>query len=58
MAINKVKNKELTNYAASKLYNIPPSTLNDRVQTKKGTKSKTMDRAPAIPIEEETWLAN
>lgn len=28
--------KELTNYVASKLYSIPASTLNDRVNAKKG----------------------
>lgn len=58
IAIEKVKNRELTNYAASKIYNIPPSTLNDRVLAKKGLKSDTMVRPPALPIEAETRLAN
>lgn len=58
IAIEKVKNKELTNYAASKIYNIPPSTLKDRVFAKKGLRSYTMGRPPALPMKAETRLAN
>lgn len=35
IAVQKVKNGELTNYAASLMYGIPKSTLNDRVLNKK-----------------------
>ncbi|CAG5052763.1 unnamed protein product [Parnassius apollo] len=35
-AVEKVRKKELTNYAASKLYGIPASTLSDRVNGKTG----------------------
>lgn len=56
-AVLKVKNKELTNYAASKLYGIPTSTLNDRVREKTGIKSNSLGRPPAISIEMEERLA-
>ena len=56
-AVQKVRNKVLTNYAASKLYGIPASTLSDRVNAKSGLKSRTLGRSPAIPLEMETKLA-
>lgn len=56
-AVQEVRSKELSNYAASKLYGIPTSTLNDRVLAKTGIKSQTLGRAPAIPLDQETKLA-
>lgn len=56
-AVEKVKNKELINYAASKMYGIPTSTLNDRVLRKSGLKSRTLGRSQAIPPEMEARLA-
>ncbi|CAG5025126.1 unnamed protein product [Parnassius apollo] len=57
-AVEKVRKKELTNYAASKLYGIPASTLSDRVNGKTGLKSRTLGRSPAIPLDMETKLAS
>lgn len=58
IAVSKVKNKELTNYAAATLYGIPKSTLNDHVLGKRGIVSNTLGRPPVIPISDETKLAN
>ncbi|XP_049878885.1 uncharacterized protein LOC126375862 [Pectinophora gossypiella] len=57
-AVNKVRNKELTNYAASQIYGIPTSTLHDRVRGRTGILSHTLGRPPAIPMEMEARLAN
>lgn len=57
-AIERVKRKEMSNYAASKLYGIPTSTLNDRVKGKTGLCSETLGRPPAIPLEQEAKIAS
>lgn len=57
-AVERVRSGELSNYAASKMYNIPTSTLNDHVKEKTGLLSQTLGRAPAIPIEMENKLAS
>ncbi|CAG5054160.1 unnamed protein product [Parnassius apollo] len=60
-AVEKVRKKELTNYAASKLYGIPASTLSDRVNGKTGLKSRTLGRSPAIPLGSyiyDQWMAD
>lgn len=57
IAVEKVKLKG-TNYAASKVFNIPPYTLNYRVLATKGLKSGTMGRPPALPKDAETRLVN
>lgn len=56
-AVEKVRSHELSNYAASKIYGIPSSTLNDRVLKKTGVASRTLGRPPVIPAEMEARLA-
>ncbi|XP_045778739.1 uncharacterized protein LOC123876488 [Maniola jurtina] len=58
LAVAQVKSGELSNYAASKLYGIPTSTLNDHVKGKTGLLSQSLGRPPAIPIEMENKLAH
>lgn len=58
IAVNKIKDKELTYAAASRHYGIPTSTLSDRVLKKTGIKSNTLGRATVIPKEHENRLAN
>ncbi|CAK1596007.1 unnamed protein product [Parnassius mnemosyne] len=58
IAIQRIKIKELSYAAASRIYGIPTSTLSDRVLKKTATKSKTLGRSTAIPIELEIKLAN
>ncbi|CAG5053565.1 unnamed protein product [Parnassius apollo] len=58
IAIQRIKNKELSYAAASRIDSIPTSTLSDRVLKKTATKSKTLGRSTAIPIELEIKLAN
>lgn len=57
-AIEKVRSNELSNYAASQMYGIPKSTLNDRVRNKSGVISQTLGRPPAIPLAFESELAS
>lgn len=56
-AVEKVRSHELSNYAASNIYGIPSSTLNDRVLKKTGVASRTLGRPPVIPAEMEARLA-
>uniref|UniRef100_A0A2A4K184 HTH psq-type domain-containing protein n=1 Tax=Heliothis virescens TaxID=7102 RepID=A0A2A4K184_HELVI len=58
LALEAINNKELTYAAASKMYGIPTSTLNDRVLKKTAIVSKTLGRPTAIPVELEEKLAN
>lgn len=57
IVIEKVKNNELTNYAAAKIYGIPTSTLHDRVRGKTGMASNTLGRPTVIPFYLEARLA-
>uniref|UniRef100_A0A2A4JKM4 HTH CENPB-type domain-containing protein n=1 Tax=Heliothis virescens TaxID=7102 RepID=A0A2A4JKM4_HELVI len=58
IAIQRVVNKELTMYAAAKIYKIPVATLHNRIHKKSGIKSNTLGRPPVLPLEIETQLAN
>lgn len=57
IVIEKVKNNELTNYAAAKIYGIPTSNLHDRVRGKTGMASNTLGRLTVIPFYLEARLA-
>ncbi|XP_063634481.1 jerky protein homolog-like [Cydia splendana] len=57
-AIEKIERKELTLFGAAKTYNIPLSTLHNKLYKKTGNKSKTLGRAPILSYEIEEQLAN
>lgn len=55
--LNEIVSGERTILGASKHYQIPYSTLQSHLRKKRGEKSKSFGRPTAIPIEEETVLA-
>lgn len=57
-AVEAVKNKSLSLYSAAKYYNIPKTTLFNRVQGKRGNKSSTGGRPAALSAETEAQLAS
>ncbi|CAK1603400.1 unnamed protein product [Parnassius mnemosyne] len=56
-AVNAVKNGTISAYTASKQYNIPRTTIVNRVYDRKGLKSKTLGRCTALPRDVEETLA-
>lgn len=58
IAVERVRNGEISNFAAATIYGIPKSTLNDRVLKKTGLSSETLRRPPAIPVPMEERLAD
>ena len=55
-AVHRVKNKELTAYAAGKQYNIPKSTIDNHVKGK--TTNKSTGRPPLFDEEQEKTILN
>ncbi|XP_022827114.1 uncharacterized protein LOC111356860 [Spodoptera litura] len=56
-AIQKVRNGELTAYAAAQMYKIPMTTLHDHVKTK-DTLRQNAGRPTVLPVEDEKKLAS
>lgn len=57
-AVEAVRSKRLTLFTAAKYYNIPRTTLWNRVKGKRGVKSSSGGRPTALPLEEEATLAS
>lgn len=57
-AIRRVQAREITIYRAVLIYNIPKTTLFNRLKGNRGQKSKSFGRSTAIPYQQEIELAN
>lgn len=57
-ALEDVRSGTLTIYRACRVYNIPKTTLVDHIKERRGKKSSSYGRPPAIPLEEERKLAD
>ncbi|KAI4472050.1 homeobox-like domain superfamily [Holotrichia oblita] len=56
--VNSIKTGAMTIYRAHKMYGIPKTTLYYHVTGKRGSKSRTQGRPPAIPPKEEEKLGD
>lgn len=57
-AVNEIKRGTVTIHRAHRLYHIPKTTLFYHLKGTRGEKSETQGRAPVIPKDDETRLAN